>query len=399
MPLLAGRPVSSLTEQDLSSLIGTASEGRYIDFKVAVIGTNDEAKREFLADVSSFANTSGGHLVIGMDEDDGVASAIPGVELPNVDAEKLRLEGIIRGGLDPRLPAVVVEAVPLAGGRYAVVVDVAHSWVGPHMITFKNHSRFYARGSAGKVQMDISEIRRAILGGEARTERIRALHIERIGTYQRNLIPGLNRAQASGILMHLVPMNALDMGVGVELTEAVRRDPDVRPLYSDLEYPPGRFNLDGILVDDTGFGGGGRGAQQYIQLHRRGIVETCDNYLLDRQGTEKILGYPVERTLIDDTHRFLGLMERIGVEPPVIALITIISTEGRVVVPSDDFWDGSRAHQVDRGMLPLPEIVLDRFDVDTSTALRPALDAMWQAGGYGASPNYSADGVWQRRES
>jgi predicted HTH transcriptional regulator len=57
--------------------------------------TSDE-KIKFLAAVSSLANTAGGDLMVGIEAVDGLAHAIPGIEILNVDAEKLRLEQLLR---------------------------------------------------------------------------------------------------------------------------------------------------------------------------------------------------------------------------------------------------------------------------------------------------------------
>src|SRR5262249_15945654 len=151
----------------------------------------------------------------------------------------------------------------------------------------------------------------------------------------------------------------------------IRRDNDVRPLYSDPNYPTGRFNLDGIFVDDTAYGGDpGIGTRQYLQLYRNGIIESFDSLLLSyRPGP--ILPYPVERTLIDDTRRFLNLSERIGVSPPIAILVTVIGTTGRVLITSDQGYIGRDPAVVDRDLLPLPEIIIGEFAADTSQALRP----------------------------
>ena len=66
-------------------------------------GRNDPEKKETLTDASSFANTIGGDLIIGMDEANGIPTAIPGVSIANVDADKLRLDEIIRRGIEPRI--------------------------------------------------------------------------------------------------------------------------------------------------------------------------------------------------------------------------------------------------------------------------------------------------------
>jgi hypothetical protein len=59
-------PLNRLQLEDLQALVvEQAREGRSLELKQLVEG-DDGAKREFLADVSSLANASGGDLVIGV---------------------------------------------------------------------------------------------------------------------------------------------------------------------------------------------------------------------------------------------------------------------------------------------------------------------------------------------
>src|SRR5687767_713544 len=141
MPL-SGVRLDALTEGHLQGLLdNSVSEGRRIDYKTAV-GTRDEDKREFLADVSSFANAAGGDLLIGVEETAGVASKLIGLPKSDLDAEILRLENLARDGIDPRIPGLVTQAVDLAGGLSAVlVIRVPRSWAAPHMVTFRGLSR------------------------------------------------------------------------------------------------------------------------------------------------------------------------------------------------------------------------------------------------------------------
>jgi Putative DNA-binding domain len=91
MPLFH-KPIESLSEDDLLALIANAvPEGKGIDYKRDQIGSSDGDKRELLYDVSSFANSSGGHLVIGMDENAGVPTHLPGLS-GDPDAEVIRIE-------------------------------------------------------------------------------------------------------------------------------------------------------------------------------------------------------------------------------------------------------------------------------------------------------------------
>src|ERR1700722_8600125 len=96
--------LQDITEDDLTSLIsGGVTEGRTIEYKRQLPGNSDGDKKEFLADVSSFANTGGGDLIFGMTENQGVAAQILGLQSGDLDLEIRRLDSIISSGLDPRI--------------------------------------------------------------------------------------------------------------------------------------------------------------------------------------------------------------------------------------------------------------------------------------------------------
>lgn len=89
MPVTGG-PLSTVTEANLQALIdGAVREDRTLEFKRDAYGANDEARSEFLADISALANTLGGDLVIGLDEQQGVASSLPGLRV-EVDVDQPR---------------------------------------------------------------------------------------------------------------------------------------------------------------------------------------------------------------------------------------------------------------------------------------------------------------------
>ena len=94
---LSAMPLERVSEADLQRLIADGvRESRDLDFKRDPVGDDRDAKREFLRDVTSFANTAGGYLIIGMAEAAGVADALIGLTARPPDDEKLRLENVIR---------------------------------------------------------------------------------------------------------------------------------------------------------------------------------------------------------------------------------------------------------------------------------------------------------------
>jgi predicted HTH transcriptional regulator len=125
---LTNIPLSEITEGHLQRLIAAqASESLNVEYKRETYGTNDDQRREFLADVSSFANAAGGDLIIGMTEAKGIPTGVHPF-MDDGDTERLRLEQMARDGLYPRIPNLQTRAVPLSAGGFVVVVRVPKSY-------------------------------------------------------------------------------------------------------------------------------------------------------------------------------------------------------------------------------------------------------------------------------
>ena len=74
------KPLEQITIEDLETLVeNSVPESRTIEYKQCFPSNKDSDKKEFLADVSSFANTIGGILIFGITEKKGVPIDIPGV--------------------------------------------------------------------------------------------------------------------------------------------------------------------------------------------------------------------------------------------------------------------------------------------------------------------------------
>lgn len=171
-------PLDQISASDLATLIDAErSEGRRLDFKRDFPDSGDRAVRELLADVSSLANTDGGDILLGVEEDgNGVASTLSGVPMAGLDDALLRIEGQIRDCLDPRLPAFHIQPVPIGEGRAVVILRVGASLLAPHRVTHKGSSRFYGRNSRGKFEMDTGELRLAFAATDELPRKLRDLH-------------------------------------------------------------------------------------------------------------------------------------------------------------------------------------------------------------------------------
>ena len=66
---MINKPLDQLTLGDIKDLIeNQVQEDKNIDYKETLPGNADGDKKEFLADVSSFANLNGGDIIFGIKE-------------------------------------------------------------------------------------------------------------------------------------------------------------------------------------------------------------------------------------------------------------------------------------------------------------------------------------------
>jgi hypothetical protein len=94
----ADKSPRQVTEADLLAVIGNEPESKFIDYKRDIIGSSDADKKEFLYDVSSFANTLGGYIVLGVAETAGIPASVVGVGPIDAEKEILIRPPISRGG-------------------------------------------------------------------------------------------------------------------------------------------------------------------------------------------------------------------------------------------------------------------------------------------------------------
>jgi len=170
-----------INETDIRQLIeDQISERKTIEYKLTLPDNKYDSKKEFLADVSSFANAVGGHLLYGIKAENGIPVEITGVSNSDLDGEILRLENLLRDNIQARIQGVSVRAVNIESRNPVLVIRVPPSWLKPHVVNFQGHWRFYARNSAGKYPLDVLELKSAFLASSELGEKIRNFHINRI---------------------------------------------------------------------------------------------------------------------------------------------------------------------------------------------------------------------------
>lgn len=386
--------MDKITEEDLKELIENhVIEKKHLDYKLLLPSNRDADKKEFLADIVSFANTSGGDIIYGIAQDNatGYPIELSGIDLPNKDQEILRLESIIRDGIEPRIPPVEIQPVSLANSKTIMIIRVRKSWLSPHRVKFAGDHRFYARGTNGKYELDVGELRSAFMFRDSINDKIRKFRENRIANLFANEtpVPFYNNAK---IVLHLIPLVSFNPSTVYDIDSITRKFDYIQPINgTSLDF---RYNLEGFLIYSVG---GSGLSYSYTQIYRNGIIEAVD--ALELRGTEKIIpSISYERDLIKGLSNYMSALKYLNVELPVAIFLTLMAVKGYSMATARFFEEESKT--IDRDILQLPEALVETYDVKPEVVLRPAFDVIWNACGLAKSLNYDEKGEWkpQRRE-
>jgi hypothetical protein len=89
-------------------------------------------------------------------------------------------------------------------------------------------------------------------------------------------------------------------------------------------------------------------------------------------------------------------LRQLDVPSPLLVMVTLSGVQRSVLSVRSNY--GYDEHQqIRQSLLELPEIVVDDYGShdDYRRIMRPAFDALWNAGGFAQSECYAADGSWK----
>jgi len=391
--------IDAITANHIRALITNGvREGRTIEYKQALPGNSDNDKKEFLADVSSFANASGGDLIFGVTATNGVPTGATGLQGADLDKEMLRLDSVLRDAIAPRILGIRMQPIEGLDNGPGLVLRVARSWSGPHMVTFRSSSRFFGRSSAGKFQMDVDELRSAFALSGDLPERIRAWRDDRIAKViaDETPVPLIGGAK---MILHLVPLDSFGSPQRIGAIDFLERESQTGFAPVGAGGSSHRLNLDGLLT----YGGRSKDDPEnrehfYCQVFRSGRIETVHAEGVhagiggERDGTPMIGSTWYEKAVLESVARYLRVLATVDVNPPILVLLTFCGVKDWCLAADMRFMRHIRL--IDRDLLLLPEVLIEELPRDLPRLLRPTFDALWNACGLAQSLNYDEKGNW-----
>jgi hypothetical protein len=146
---LLGSPIELVQHADLMGLISNqVPEAFDLDYKSEMYGPTGGDRRDAATDVAALANTAGGLLILGIEEDDQArATAAPGLELSEADERRIRQ---IVGSQVVPMPLIDVLRVqdPHRSDHGLVLIAVPRSPLAPHAVVVNEGLRYPKRNGA-----------------------------------------------------------------------------------------------------------------------------------------------------------------------------------------------------------------------------------------------------------
>ena len=295
LPTINGKSFLECTEQDLQELLGNSAyrENEHIDYKEAFTissypkgdSRRDKSIAELRSDVCSFANTDGGYLIFGIQEDgEGVAKELIGIPVENKDKFELELNNWLQS-IMPRIPNYKIKFIPLSNGQYVIILSIVHDFFAPyiHLVGDKDY-RIYKRVGNSKKTITYSELKNMFTQSISLEREIDRIRKER----QESFIPEGRCFSYSFMLLHIFPETFMDSSYNLPLIVLERKGTAFKNVFDDFQCGYMSFptvegiRFSGYQIDATCqlFNNGVAEAERYIEKWLDRNSETFPNGFL-----------------------------------------------------------------------------------------------------------------------
>jgi len=267
---LLGAQVSDASYEQVAALAaGMVSEDFDLDLKSARYAPSESGRRALAGDVAAMANTSGGLIVLGMEEDKQ-ARAMGATDMPISDDEVNRMYLTVRTGLAP-MPDMNIRTVenPAKPGTGFILVSIPRSPTAPHAVKMNDGFRYPRRNGRTTTYLSENDV------AQAYRERFAGLQ-SRLDTaveHEKYIVDRLNTDSLTYVVVTLVPDLEGYLDIDLASADAFRKEMlDQGPMliHAGMEWRrtsvgPGRLVADcGYSSDDS------RLNRQACVLHRTG---------------------------------------------------------------------------------------------------------------------------------
>lgn len=394
---MINKKVDSITIEDIRSLIdNTVCESKVLEYKKELKIDSDSDKKEFLADVSSFANCIGGDIIFGIEEDtENNPSKVVGIPYESEDKLIRRIEDFIRQSIQPVIIDIEYKVISLQNDMCILVIRIPQSMVSPHRVEYKGHNKFFTRNSKGKYQMDVSELRIAFNSGLDLNKRVENYKNDRYFELITNKY-GKLQDDLPIFVLHYIPLSAFSNSNpnNFSLSDIKEQMNNVSSKTLTGSTYEKKITIDGVVIEYKS-----PSLSSTAKYKRNGIIEktTTDFFVKDYVNTSicppkkcnLIYGGRIIESLIRDYEEVKRYYNKMNINGPFVISCSILNG-AEYTIPGRDWFE--ILNVIDRDILYLDNIFIDNFDESAESVLMPIFNSLWNSCGYERCRAYDNEG-------
>ena len=399
--IFRGKNIKDYAADDIQSLLeNKVPESKLLDYK-RELQFDEKSKVEFIYDVSSFYNTEGGCIIVGLDEEKDAENKGLGIPkmpekviaIENYDNLLLRIQDSVRQSTNPSITNLQFSPLISLNGSNVFLIGIPKTKSLPAMVTYGNNNRFFKRKANGKYFLDTYELFETFNEINLLEKRIKSFIQDRQIKVSEDIFwPDLGRL--SSILIHVVPVTFFDSQIDNFSSY------EFQNLIKSLLSPPGhegystryclegfhlcqnrRFNVDGELIP-------------YNLIFRNGCTETFTNQPFYLQPNKALLvsGETIIEILKEQLEKNYLVYKKLSIEPSFYLSIKLNNVQNMFLTPREISL--GRYHNFNE--LQLPITLLSSDIVEVKNQVKSTLDILWQSVGANECPANEFKKVFDR---
>lgn len=332
--------IKNIQKADLQALIDNQvfenRELEYKDYSFAGGKLPDKQRDKFMKEIAAFANTNGGTIIIGMQEDENrfpTKLSGAGMGLGDFDGWLSSFKQMVLSRIRPHLHGIECVPVALEDNNIAIVISIPKSYARPHSFWDGNKDEFFMRHVNGIMYMDIDDLRKEFLYTNGLQDKIREFRRERISLILANECVG-DLGNLAKLVIHIIPEWSFELGNTIEL-KRVDRNASIRPLSgSSWDY---RYNADGYCI--FGVSPRFRYIPTYTQFFHNGIIEATEVRSISGYEDKEVYDWSaLQGQLMRVITDYGSHLEMLNVPKPWHISATLLNAKGYVTSTG---WDMS----------------------------------------------------------
>ncbi len=391
---MLNKKMENITLDDIQTLIENGvCENKNLDYKRELHIDTDSDKKEFLADISSFANSNGGDIIFGIEEDstEKIPTKIVGIHYENDDVLVRKLEDFIRQSIQPIILNIEYKVIKIVNNKCILIIRIPQSLIAPHRVEYKGHNKFFARNNKGKYQMDVNELRLSFNSGIDLEKRIDDFKMSR---YYEILSNKYNKLIADSpiFVIHYIPLSSLNDTTRLSINDIKQAMNKANSMALGYGYSK-RITLDGIAMDYK------ENERSSFALYKNnGIIEKATTNFFKKEYIvtsihpnpviDMINGYQILNKVISDFNEVKEYYITVGINTPIIIACSILNAQG-FTIPTRDWYD--ILGKIDRDILLIDNLYVENLNDKTELILKPLFDSIYNSCGYEKCPAYDSN--------